>query len=185
MKPSPEFLGGFLALLGGLGILAGGLMLRFPDAVRRGWKAFPRSRWPGWILAAVCVFWIAWVISHAALGRFEGLKPLIPIAAVLLFAAVVFLMDELLAPRMLGGLLLLLANPVLQGVRWLDSGWHYVAAAIVYLWVIVGCALLLYPWLFRKMAAPMVERDAAMRRMAWLKLLGGAVLLAAGLWQFR
>lgn len=185
MQGTIQFLGGFLTLLGALGIVTGLVMLRFPGAVRAGLLAFPRSRWPGRILTAVCVCWIAWVISHAALGRFEGLKPLVPVAALLLFAAVVMFLDELLSPRALGGLLLLLANPVLNGVRWVDSPWRIAAVLIAYAWVLIGCAWVLHPWLFRKMADPVTRSESRFRTVAWLKALGGAVLLAAGLWQFR
>ncbi len=159
-------------------------MLHFPSSVRAGLLAFPRSRWPGWVLTVLCVFWVSWVVSHAALGRFEGLKPLIPFAAILLMAAVVYFMDELLSPRALGGLLLLLANPVLNGVRWVDSSWSLVASFITYVWVVIGCALMLNPWLFRKMTLRLTGSEATLRSAGWLKLLGGVVLLAAGLWQF-
>ena len=185
MQDANQFLGQALALLGGLGLLAGVVLLRFPSALRAGLLAFPRSKWPGWILTAICLFWVSWVMSHAALGRFEALKPLIPILAVLAFAAIVWLLDELLSPRALGGLLLLVANPMLNGVRWADSAWRFVPAVIAYAWVIAGCALMLHPWLFRQLAERYLRSDGAVRLAGWGKLLAGAVLLAAGLWQLR
>jgi len=185
MQPSLEFLGGVLVVLGALGVITGAVMIRFPAGVRSGLKAFPRSRWPGWILTAICVFWVYWVVSHAALGRFDVMKPFLPFAAIILLAAVVYFMDELLSPRALGGLLLLLANPVLQGVRWVDSPWRLVVAAMAYAWVLLGCALILHPWLFRKITSRIIESPQRLRATGWLKLLGGAVFLAAGLWQFR
>ena len=130
------FLGRALAGLGALGLVAGVLALRFPDALRAGLKAFPRSRAPGWILAAVGTVWVAWVVSHAALGRFDVVKPFIPILAIVGYAAIVFFLDELLAPRMLGGVLLLLANPLLNGVRWADSAWRFAVILIAYAWVV-------------------------------------------------
>jgi hypothetical protein len=126
MDSPDRFLAWTLVGLGVLGLVAGLGMRWFPSALRRGWTAFPRSRAPGWILAAVGVFWVAWVVQHAALGRFEVLKPFIPFAAVGRFGAIVYFLDELLAPRALGGLLLLVANPVLNGVRWADSAWRIV-----------------------------------------------------------
>jgi hypothetical protein len=183
MLDATQFLGVLLAGLGGLGLLAGVGLLRFPSTLRIGLAAFPRSKWPGWILTAICLFWISWVIRHAALGRFETLKPLIPILAVLAFAAIVWFLDELLSPRALGGLLLLVANPMLNGVRWADSAWRFVPAVIAYAWVIAGCALMLHPWLFRKLAERYLRSDRAVRLAGWGKLLGGAVMLAAGLWQ--
>lgn len=185
MTDANHFLGQVLVLLGGLGLVAGAAGLRFPSALRTGLLAFPRSKWPGWILTAICLFWISWVMSHAALGRFEPLKPLIPVFAVLAFGAIVWLLDELLSPRALGGLLLLVANPLLNGVRWADSAWRFVPALIAYAWVVAGCALMLHPWLFRKLAERWLRSDRAVRLAGWGKALAGAVLLAAGLGQLR
>lgn len=182
MNSPDEFLGVVLVLLGGVGLLAGVVWLRFPAAARAGMMAFPRSKWPGWVLTAICIFWVAWVVQHAALGRFEGLKPLVPVAAVALLAAMVWLLDELLAPRALGGLLLLLANPMLNGVRWADSAWRFVPVLIAYAWVIAGCALMLHPWMFRKWTERFWGSAGLVRAAGWGKLLAGAVLLAAGLW---
>jgi len=178
-------LGFWLAVLGGLGLMAGAGMLAFPAAVRRGLDAFPRSKAPGWILTAIGVFWVSWVVYHASLGRFDVLKPAVPVGAVVLFGAMVLFLDELLAPRALGGLLLLLANPMLMGVRWADSAWRYGVVLIAYAWVIAGCALMLHPWLFRRMTERFLGSADVLRRMGWLKLAGSAVLLAAGFWHLR
>ncbi|NCD22395.1 MAG: hypothetical protein EOL90_05575 [Spartobacteria bacterium] len=179
------FLGRALAGLGALGLAAGVLALAFPDALRAGLKAFPRSKAPGWILAAIGTVWVAWVISHAALGRFDVVKPFIPILAVVAYAAIVFFLDELLAPRMLGGVLLLVANPLLNGVRWADSAWRYAVILIAYAWIVAGCALMLHPWTFRQLSEKFAASARAVRRIGWGKLLGGAILLAAGLGHLR
>ena len=184
--PDPNlFLGNLLILLGALGVVAGVVALRFPAAVCAGLAAFPRSKWPGWILTAVCVFWVSWVIRHAALGRFEVVKPLIPVLAVVGFGAIVWFLDELLAPRALSGLLLLLANPMLNGVRWSDSAWRFAVVLIAYAWVIAGCMLMLHPWGFRRMAEKFLASAPWLRAAGWGKVLAGAVLVAAGLWHLR
>ena len=185
MPEANHFLGLALVALGGLGVLAGAATLRFSAALRVGLLAFPRSKWPGWILTAVCLLWVAWAISHAALGMFGGVKPYIPALAVLAFAAIVYFLDELLSPRALGGLLLLVANPILNGVRWADSAWRFAPAAIAYAWVVAGCALVLHPWLFRRMAERFASTPGSIRFFGWAKLAGGVVLLAAGLWHLR
>ena len=179
------FLGQLLVVLGLLGLGVGVIMCKFPAVARRGLDIFPRSRWPGWILTAVAVFWVAWIIQHAALGRFEGLKPFVPLAAIALFAAVVYFLDELLSPRALGALLLLVANPILMGVRWAESSWRYVVVVIAYAWVVAGCALLLHPWLFRKVGLRFWKSDAALRRLSGVKLVAGMLLLASGVWHLR
>lgn len=185
MQDSNQFIGWTLAGLGAAGLAAAAALIGFPGMLRRGLDAFPRSKMPGWILSAIGTFWVTWVVYHAALGRFEFVKPLVPYAGVALFAALVYFLDELLAPRALGGLLLLVANPVLMGIRWTGSGWRIVPVLFAYAWVVAGCALMLHPWLFRKAHIRFLGSDAACRRWGWAKLAGGIVLLAAGIWHLR
>ena len=179
------FLGRALVGLGALALAAALFALRFPKALRAGLQAFPRSKGPGWILTAAGTIWVAWVISHAALGRFDVVKPFIPILAVLGYAAIVYFLDELLAPRALGGLLLLVANPLLNGVRWSDSAWRFAVVLIAYAWVVAGCALMLHPWMFRRLSEKFAGSAGTLRALSWSKLLAGAILLAAGLAHLR
>ena len=184
--PDPNlFLGKLLVLLGALGLAAGVALLRWPAALRAGLAAFPRSKWPGRVLAAIGSIWVCWVIQHAALGRFEAVKPLIPVLGLAGYGAIVVFLDELLAPRALGGLLLLLANPMLNGVRWSDSAWRFAVVAIAYAWVMAGCALMLHPWAFRRLAERFAGSPGWLRAAGWGKVLAGAVLLAAGIWHLR
>ena len=184
--PDPNlFLGRALLGLGALGVAAGIFAAGRPAAVCAGLQAFPRSKSPGWILAAIGTFWACWVIFHAALGRFEVVKPLIPVLGVATFAAIVYFLDELLAPRALGGLLLLVANPLLNGVRWADSPLRFAVVLIAYAWVVAGCVLMLHPWAFRRTCEKFAATAAAVRRIGWAKALGGAILLAAGGWLLR
>lgn len=180
-----NLLGWILAGLGAAGLIAAACLIGFPAQVRRAMDAFPRSKTPGWVFSAIATFWVTWVVYHAALGRFEFVKPLVPYAGVALFASLVIFLDELLAPRALGGLLLLVANPVLMGVRWTESNWRIVPVLFAYSWVVVGCALMLHPWLFRKMAVRFLGSDAACRGWGVAKFIGGIAFLAAGIWHLR
>ena len=80
---------------------------------------------------------------------------------------------------------MLLANPLLNGVRWADSPWRYAVILIAYAWVIAGCALMLHPWTFRQLSDKFAASAGAVRRIGWGKVLGGAILLAAGLGLLR
>ena len=142
-----------IAVVLGCFIMAVNLPAIFAPAIfRRMATSFSRNPWAGWILTAIDVAWVSWVIYHASLGRFEPLKPLVYVGAPVSFLAMVFFMDELLAPRALGGLLLLLANPVLISARWLDTEWRLVMVVIAYIWVIAGIAFVLSPFLLRQAA---------------------------------
>lgn len=125
-------------------------MLLAPAAARRALAAFPRSRAAAWILTALDLAWVVLIMRGASLGRFDILKPYLPLAGVATFAAIVWGLDELLAVRALGGLLLLLGDPILDAVRWTGGAWPIAAAVLAYILVIVGAVWVLWPWTFRK-----------------------------------
>jgi hypothetical protein len=128
---------------------------------------FPRSRLAGGLLAAVALVWAGTIVYHAPLGRFEGLKPGLTLAVPLAFVLVFFFMDELLAPRALGALLLLAATPILESARWHPSPARLVVVVVAYALVVKGMALVLNPYLFRK------AMEWGLRHPAWVR--GGGV----------
>lgn len=171
-----------VAVVAGLILMA--LNLPFvvaPDAWRRQVVRFPRSRWPGWILAAVDVLWIGWVIWHAPLGRYEFLRPVVLPAVPVVYGLAVVFLDELLAPRALGGLLMLVANPVLNAARFHPSPWRLVAVVLAYVWVVAGMLLMLSPYRFRQVFDIMTRTLARCRWLGLVRALVGALLLVLGL----
>jgi uncharacterized protein YjeT (DUF2065 family) len=138
-------------------------LLLKPSLLREGFRRFPRSRWCGRILAAAAVAWAAWVLKDLPLGRFDALKSgLIPVTIV--FGALVWIyMEELLAPRALGALLLLYPAPLLEAARLHDSPWSVVMSAAAYIMIIKGMALLLSPYLFRRFSEKALATDASCR----------------------
>jgi uncharacterized membrane protein YhaH (DUF805 family) len=77
------------------------------------------------------------------------LRPFIIPFAFLLGAFVWYFMYELLAPRSLGALLLLLPAPILQVARLHDSPLSVIMSVVAYICVIKGISLLLNPHWFR------------------------------------
>jgi hypothetical protein len=141
------------------------------DRIRAG---FPRSRLAGGILAAAALAWAGYIVYHAPLGRFEALKPGLILAVPVAFLLVFFFMDELLAPRALGALLLLVATPVLESARWHPSSARLVVVVVAYAVVVKGMALVLNPYLLRKALEWGLRRPALLRG-------GGLVHVALGL----
>lgn len=182
----PEFMRmSELALIASvLGLVIGVLnipVVLWPAAVRRGSLAFPRSRNMAWFLTAMDLAWVAWIILHAPLGRFEWVKPYVYVAAPIAFLLLVNFMDELLAPRALGGFLLLLANPVLNAARWHESPLRLVMTVLAYLWVIAGMVLVLSPYYFRRVAQWALKTDARCRLLGLFRMLIGLGILVLGL----
>lgn len=162
----------------GLAAFAGGsVAVLAPGRMRSALESFPRSVWPGRVLAALALSWAAWEVSQMHLGRFDAWKPhllwLTPVAIVLCSLYV----DELLAPRALGGLLLLLSRPLLDAVRWHPSDLRLVMSVLGYLWIAAGLVLLLAPWWFRRIARVVARDDCTIRRTGLCKAAAGIALL--------
>ncbi len=159
-----------LGLAALMAVLHAGLLLK-PALWREGFRRFPRSRWCGRVLSAAAIVWAAWVLKDMPLGRFEALKAgLLPVT--IAFGGLVwFYMDELLAPRALGALLLLYPAPVLTAARLHDSPWSVVMSTVAYVMVIKGMALLLGPYLFRRFS------ERALRTDLLCRLAGGGGLV--------
>lgn len=169
-------------LIGLLALAAGGISLLAPARVRAGVAGFPRSVWPGRVLATVDLIWAAYELSRVHLGMFDAWKVhlcwLTPIA---IYLCIQF-MNELLSVRALGGLLLLVAGPVLNIARWHPSDWRLVITVIAYLWILLGLLFLMSPWWFRRIAVPVTGRgDGAVRLTGTVKALFGLGLIALAL----
>mgnify|MGYP003585500246 CR=1 FL=1 len=168
-------------LLGAAGLAAGLWQLIAPAQVRRMLDAFPRSTATAWALTAIDLLWVAWLLHHTNLGRFDYLKPALYFLTPLSFFLLINYLDELLAARALGGLLLLLPHPVLQIAQWHPSEWRLVVVSLAYLWAVAGMALVLSPYLFRRTALIVVPTDARSRLSAALKLAVSIGLIGLGL----
>jgi hypothetical protein len=152
-----------------------------PERYQRVASAFPRNEWAGWILCAVALSWTALIVLHAPLGRFEEWKPALYFVAPGAFVLMVFFLDELLAPRALGGLLLLVANPVLNIARWHPSNLRLVVTVVAYLLVVAGILLVLSPYRFRQATEWSCASRGRCRAVGTVGVALGTVLVVLGL----
>lgn len=166
---------------GALTVLAGLAGLLAPAPVRAGLNRFPRHAGAGRLLAGLALVWVAWIVLHAQLGRFAWLKPGVYVLAPVSFALMVLFMDELLAVRALGGVLLLLGDPILDAIRWHDSPWRLVVTTLTYIMVTAGMMLVLSPYYFRTWAGALAGSPARCRLTGAALCLLGVALIVLGL----
>jgi hypothetical protein len=136
-----------------------------PEVARRVALGFPRNKWAGRILATAALLWAAWLVREMPLGRFDHLKSWLYVITPVTIGMSFVYMEELLAPRALGGLMLLYPAPVLTLARLHDSRLSLVMTVVAYILVIKGIALLLSPYLFRKAALRIVANNKICRVM--------------------
>ena len=159
-------------------------LLLAPAVSRKFLAAFPRSRVFAWLLTAVDLAWSAWLLYHAPLGRFECVKDFLFILTPAAFFLVVFFMDELLAARALGGLLILVPAPLLNAARWHDSALRLTVVMLAYVLAIQGVMVVLSPYKFRKTVQRLAGNDFACRVMGIVGVAVGLLVLALGLTVF-
>ena len=146
-----------------------------PAAFRRVLLAFPRSRVPAYLLAALDLAWFGWLLYHEPLWQFfDVVRPWLVLLVPLVVILVCVFMDELLAARAFGGLLLLVGGPILDTARWHPSAWRYVLIVLAYVWIIGGIIFVLNPYRVRRFFDFITRTDARCR-------IGGAVRVALGL----
>ncbi len=170
-----------------LGVLAtaGGLVGIFrPDLIKRFSELFPRSVIPAWIFTALCCWLGAKEALTMNMGFLDAYKKYIYILSPAVFIASVVYMKELLAPRALGGFLLLIAVPIVRTAATSGSPMFQILVAVVYLWVIYGIILLMSPWYFRKFYAPFLEKEGLFKFAAYTKTAIGILFIALGLFVY-
>ena len=170
-----------LILAGVLALLHGAIFIA-PARARLVLTRFPRDVWSGRILTVVALAWAGFCLKAMPMGGLDPLKFHLVWAVPLLIVATCIWMDELLAPRALGGVLLLVPAPLLAAVRegLQVTPWAAVVSVVCYAMVIKGMALVVAPYLFRKSVERFLPDDRHLRLagMTGLVLDGALVVLA-------
>ena len=183
-----------------------GIMLSKPALFRRLLAGFPRSVWAARVLTAVDLVWVVTVMHHADFGGFNWIKELLvrfipglgpmelgmftfvkdPVVwgGVAVYFILLKYLDELLAVRALGGLLLLIANPIPNAVRWQETNWRWAMAVVAYLIVIKGLFLVMAPYTLRQWGERFLSDDVRCRRFGMAGMAFSLGLIVLALWAY-
>ncbi|OAI55416.1 hypothetical protein AYO49_05590 [Verrucomicrobiaceae bacterium SCGC AG-212-N21] len=119
------------------------------DQVKEMAKEFPRHRFAGIALLAVCLLWCWFLVSCMDMGEFytwrRWLMMLVPIS----FVLVITYVPEFLAVRALGTLMILAASPVLHSAFLQPQTSRLLLPTLAYVWAIAGMFLVGLPYLMR------------------------------------
>lgn len=132
-----------------------------PTALSRVLAAFPRQRTAGIVLTAIALLWSAVLLNRMTLGELGKYKDLLYVLTPAAFFLVVIFLDELLAARAFGGLLMLYPTLMVDIARWHPSSWRLVVVTLAYILVIAGMWITLSPYKFRTWTAAMMATRAS------------------------
>ena len=177
-----------LALLSGLLGAATALLalpgVAAPERAAAWWRRFPRSVWPGRVLAVVSLAWAALWAPFVMLEFFQGaaarMFPWVQVAFLALAAGVVLAMPDLLSCRAAGMLFVLVPTPLLSAARWHPSPARLLVVLAAYAMAVAGMFWIAKPWILRDwiLAANATPRRARLVSALFLAL-GLALLLCA------
>jgi len=169
----------------GLGVVI--ILLRMPLVIaptpaRNVLKAFPRSRVAAGILTVVDLAWVVWLLMDINLGWFEAYRVSIYVMAPIVWLLLMYFVDELLAVRALGGLMLLLPVPILDAARFHPSPGRFVLIIGAYAMVVMGSIFVVTPYRMRLfLNFFMRDRDDLTRWFGLAGLVVGSVLVVLGI----
>jgi len=173
-----------------LNMIAGGifaalsfLVMTRHQGFQRGIKTFPRSRFWGMLLTAIALLWSAIMIDRMTLGELSQYKWLLYVLTPLSFYLIIQFLDELLAARAFGGLLMLMPVVMVES-RWHSSPWRLVVIVLAYVMVVAGIWLMLCPFKFRMWTAA-ISTENPRRPFIGMMLAIISILLFIAAWFTR
>ncbi len=173
------------------GILAGAFLLLvslpgivLPGPVRAALAKFPRSRVAGAILLTLAFIWSFWLLVTMEMGEFSGFRRPLMIALPIGYILVLRFVNEFLAVRALGILLLLAAEPLLSAAFLRYEPSRLLLTVLAYILIVKGLFWVTMPYLLRDYLAWASRSTAVWVSLNALALLYGATILFLALTQY-
>lgn len=135
-------LGALFLVVGLLNLCASGFSMALA-------KSFPRSKTCDRILSTIAFLWAAILIYSLPIDFLSRFRVYVTALVILSIPLSWWLIPDLLGCRAIGGLLVMLPAPVLQIARFCDSDWRLVVIVLMYVFVLLGMTLILYPYHLR------------------------------------
>jgi len=156
-----------------------------PQEALPAFRRFPRTVWPGRILAAVCMLWFARNLWQVDLGGFNSLKNILYVAAPTGIYLVVVFLPDLLSVRALFAFFLLAAQPALVAVRWSGTPASWAVGLFVYALIVKSMILIVYPHLWIRSLDRWEARPEVRKPFLAVGVLMGLALVACGAVSFE
>ena len=172
-------------LLGGLMLAKGIFLLAARPQAERMAKEFARHVWTGRALATLAWIWAGWALYVMPLELLKPIRQWIPLLVLAAIPMSWYWMADLLSCRALGGLLVLFPCPLLLAAREEPSPLRLALVIFVYIAIVIGMALILYPYYLRRWIDWVVARPLRMQVAGAAGAALGAFFLALGVMVFK
>jgi hypothetical protein len=139
-------------------------------------RAFPRSRAAATVLLTLAAVWSFLLVRHIDLGEFSRLRNVMLLGIVVGSVLSWLYVEEFLAVRALGILLLLAAEPVLESAVLRVEPSRILLVVLAYAWVVAGLFLVGMPYLLRDALNGLSSNLMLWRGACLAGLLYGGVL---------
>jgi hypothetical protein len=159
-----------------------GLVLHVP--MQKGAAKFPRSRVAGIVLLAIDLVWSFWLVSTMEMGEFSAFRRPLLIGMPIAFFLTVRFVDEFLAVRALGILLLLAAEPLLDAAFFRYEAGRLVLTVFAYILIVFGLIWVTMPYMLRDQITWLSKRAGRWRGVHALAFIYGGALIALALFYY-
>jgi len=154
-----------------------------PEGAMRFAKALPRSRAMATILLAAAAVWAFVMVRDLDLGEFSRLRGMMLLAIVAGAILSWLYVEELLAARALGMLLLLAAEPLLESAVLRNELSRLLLTVLAYLWATAGLFFVGMPYVLRDLIGWFTANPLRWKVSCLGGIIYGAALIAcAALW---
>jgi hypothetical protein len=173
------------------GYIAGIFLLLFglwglaqPVSSQTAARGFPRSRVAGFVLLTIAFFWTFWLLATMEMGEFSGFRTPLLVVLPIGFLLVLRFVDEFLAARALGILLLLAAEPLLDAAFFRNETSRLLVTIFAYLLIVAGLFWVTMPYLLRDQISWSARNNSRWRVTHGLLFLYGAAILACAVTRY-
>lgn len=149
-----------------------------PATIRRAAVAFPRSRIAGTVLIAIAAVWSFILVSRIDLGEFSPLRNIMLLGIAAGGVLAWLFLEEFLAVRAFGMILLLAAEPLLESAFLRNEPDRILLTILGLAWAIGGLFLVGMPYLLRDALAWVTTSQLRWNAAALAGLLYGILLTA-------
>lgn len=166
-----------LYLVGLILMVAHALALFRPQATQAWLRALPRSKALGFVFVTVAAGWFAWLVWTMDLGEFTPWRRTVLLATPVAWWLAWQYVEEFLAVRALGMLVLLGAEPLLEAAFLRPEMSRLFLVTLVYGWIVLALFWVGMPFTLRNQIGWITGGETRWRAAAFAGLAYGALLL--------